>query len=240
MDSSAARAPFHTTRWSVVQAAGDRDHPRARAALEELCISYWRPLYSFARRRGDGHEEAKDAVQDFFTILIEKRSIDAADPTLGKFRTYLLAAFQHYCNDARDRASAKKRGGDRKLLNLTFDDADVSSSEPAGGLDPARAFDRDWAAALLERVFVKIQKEYEQSGRGPLFLELKLHLTNDPAAKSYLQIAGELRASEGAVKVAAHRMRERFRECLRNEVAETVGSAADVDAEIKALFEALA
>ncbi|MFN0204870.1 MAG: RNA polymerase sigma factor [Planctomycetota bacterium] len=242
-NDSTNHSPFANTRWSVVVAAGDRAHPDAERALEELCNCYWSPLYSYARRSGHDSESARDAVQGFFANLIEKRSIGGADPKRGRFRSYLLGAFQHYLSDERDRGNAQKRGGGRKLLslNFTFDGAEERyQKEPAGGATPGEAFEREWALLLVNQVFTTIRGEYEQSGKLKLFEELKNHLTGDPASRPFAEIAAKLAATEGAVKVAAHRLRERFRERLRNEVAQTVKDHNEIDDEIRSLMNALA
>lgn len=226
----------------MVAAAADRAHPDAARALEQLCGDYWPPLYSFARRTGLDRDRAADAVQEFFTILIEKRSIGGADRACGRFRSYLLGAFQHFLHDARDRERAAKRGGGRTALSISFafdDEESRYQNEPADPSTPEAAFDRAWALLLLNRVLARLRAEYEHSGKLTLFELLKSRLTGESGAAPFAEIAAARGTTEGAIKVAAHRLRERFRELLRMEVAHTVDSTGTVDDELKHLMEAL-
>jgi RNA polymerase sigma-70 factor (ECF subfamily) len=232
-------AAFLTTRWSVVVAAGRPDEPRSRAALAELCGAYWRPVYAYVRRRGHAAEDARDLTQAFFTRLLEKNAVQGADPERGRFRGWLLGAAKHFLANEWDRAQALKRGGGRAPLSLDFESADARLGlEPAHELTPERAFERDWALAVLERAFGGLEAQWHARGRGELFAGLKDSLVGG-AAQSYRALGERLGLSEGAVKVAAHRLRRAFREALRAEIAETVEDEAELESELAHLIEAL-
>lgn len=230
-------ATFHTTRWTrVLAAAGEGDG--AREALAALCTAYWYPLYAYARRRGAGAEDAADLVQGFFARWIEKRDLRAVTPEKGRFRSFLLATFQHHLANARDRELASKRGGGRVVLAIDFADGDERfEREPARSLTPEQEFERAWALEVLAAATERVEREYRSSSRGELFDALRGELAG--ASAPHAEVAERLGTSAGAVKVAAHRLRERFGESLRAIVAETVASPAAVDAEIGALLRAL-
>jgi RNA polymerase sigma-70 factor (ECF subfamily) len=230
---------FATTRWSLVAAAGDPAAPDARAALADLCRGYWFPVYAYVRRRGHDHHAAQDLTQAFFARLIEKNDLAAADRTRGRFRSFLLAACQHFLANEHDRTTAKKRGGGRPAVSLDFADADGRfGREPATDETPERAFERRWALELLEQAVAELRREYAESGRGRLFDALKGVLTGG-ADVPYTALAAELGLTEGAVKVAAHRLRQRYRDRLREAIARTVADPAEVDDEIRSLFAAV-
>jgi RNA polymerase sigma-70 factor (ECF subfamily) len=231
---------FATTRWSLVAAARDRSLPGARHALAELCRAYWYPVYAYVRRRGHDHDRAQDLTQEFFARLLETDGLAGVDPDKGSFRSYLLAACQHFLANQHDRECAQKRGGDRSFVPLDFDAAAGRwGREPAHAETPERLFERGWALALLEQVLGRLRSEYELAGRGPLFDLLKGRLTGT-AATAHAVVAADLGLSEGAVKVAVHRLRKRYGELLRDEIAQTLGDPALVEDEIRALFAALA
>jgi RNA polymerase sigma-70 factor (ECF subfamily) len=231
---------FATTRWSLIVAARDRNAPEARAALSELCRVYWYTVYAYVRHRGWSHDEAQDVTQEFFTRLLEKDVLASVDEGRGRFRSFLLAACRHFLSNERDRTHAQKRGGDRHVLSLDFADAEGRyHQEPARAETPERLFERRWAVALLGQVLDRLQQEYLAAGKSRLFQSLKIYLTGD-GGPSYAQVAAELGSSEGAVKVAIHRLRRRYRELLREEIAQTVESAEQVEDEIQALFRAVA
>jgi RNA polymerase sigma-70 factor (ECF subfamily) len=231
---------FHTTRWTVVLSAGRKDTPGSRDALSSLCAAYWYPLYAFARRRGLHRQEAEDLTQGFFAALIEKNFAAAADPERGRFRTYLLTAFKRYMGKERERERAQKRGGRRALLSLDFEDGERRYAlEPSHAITPERIFDRRWAILLLERTLDALRAEMEQACRGELFKALKSHLKAGADPESYKDMSARLGMTEGAVKAAAHRMRARYRDLLRAEVAETVAGPEEVDLEIRHLLEAI-
>jgi RNA polymerase sigma factor (sigma-70 family) len=233
-------APFLTTRWSVVRNAAGSDEPRARAALAELCAAYWKPLWAYARRRGRSHEDASDLTQGFFARLLEQRAVGAADPGCGRFRSYLLGAFKHFLANEWDRERTLKRGGGRTLLSLDFGLAGADFAlEPADAATPEHAFDRDWALAVLERAYGSLRESYAARGRVALFDALRTVLAPTGATPTYRALGLELGLSEGAVKVAAHRLRRAFRASLRAEIGQTVESEADLELELTHLIEAL-
>jgi RNA polymerase sigma-70 factor (ECF subfamily) len=230
---------FATTHWSLVLAARDRAEPGADDALASLCGLYWYPLYAYVRRRGHGADGAHDLTQEFFARLLEKDFLAGVDRGKGKFRAFLLAACNHFLANEHDRARAKKRGGGRAILSLSASDAEGRyRAEPADALTPEKLFERRWALALLQQVMTRLRDEFEAKGKGRLFDRLRGFLVGEKGA-GYRQAANELRLSEGAVKVAVHRLRQRYRELLHEEIARTVGAAEEVEEEIRALFAAL-
>ena len=230
---------FATTRWSLVAAAADPADPQTRAALAALCTAYWYPVYGYVRRQGHPHHAAQDLTQAFFARLLEKNDLAAADQTRGRFRSFLLAACRHFLLNERDKEAAKKRGGGRHRLALDFADADGRfSREPATEETPERAFDRQWALGLLARAVAELRAEYVESGRGKLFDARKDVLVGG-AEVGYAELAGPLGMTEGAVKVAVHRLRQRYRDRLRAAIADTVSSADEIDDEVRDLFAAL-
>lgn len=230
---------FATTRWSLVLAAGETTTDAARAALDELCRAYWYPLYAAARRGGRSPEQAEDLVQGFFTRLLDKHALAAATPERGRFRSFLRASFEHYASNERAREHAQKRGGDRLHLSLYGEEGERRYAlEPADAATPERAFERDWALELLDRALRRVRADYVERGQEPVFEALKGALTA-PGGHAPSAAAG-LGLSPGAARVAAHRLRERYRRALRAELADTVGDDADADDELRALFAALA
>jgi RNA polymerase sigma-70 factor (ECF subfamily) len=224
----------------VVVRAGRADTPRARAALEQLCRNYWQPLYAYVRRSGHSREEAEDLTQEFFARLLAQNTVARADPERGRFRSFLLASLKHFLANEWDKARTQKRGGGAQLLPLEFGTAETRCAQPvAPGDTPDRAYDRQWALALLEVVLGRLRREYHDAGREDLFLGLKDTLSGGRAEIPYRALAGRLGLSEGAVKVAAHRLRHRYRELLREEVANTVAGPGDTEDELKALLAAL-
>jgi RNA polymerase sigma-70 factor (ECF subfamily) len=240
MDTPAAPVRFATTRWSLVLAAGGGEaSAESSRALADLCGAYWYPLYAHARRRGLSRDEAQDRTQAFFARLLETGDLADADRTRGRFRTFLRAAFDHFLSNARDFDRALRRGGGRPLLSL-----DIPLGESRLGLEPAdtetpeRIFDRRWALALLDRALNRLRDEYHFAGKAALFEALRPALAGDRST-SYAEVAARLQMTEGAVKVAVHRLRARCRDLVRAEVAETVGDPEDVDDELRHLFAAL-
>jgi RNA polymerase sigma-70 factor (ECF subfamily) len=237
---SAAR--FATTRWSLVVSAG-RGHnsPPAREALAALCQAYWYPLYAFLRRQGTPAEEAQDLVQSFFAELLEKDRLAAADRQRGKFRSFLLASLRHFQANQWRAASARKRGGGQSTISLDAAAGERRFAlEPAHGLTAERVFERQWALALLDQTLAAMQAELAAAGKAELFDCVKEHLGGDRGEVPYRQLAEELGMSEGAIKVAVHRFRERWRELLREQIAETVAGPYEVEAELRDLFAAVA
>ena len=230
-------AVFVTTHWSVVLSAQDPDSPRAFEALEALCQAYWYPLYAFIRGQGRSPHDAQDLTQAFFAKVLEKNYLRAAAREKGRFRTFLLTAFKHFLADDWDRRHAQKRGGFATVLSIDQEQAESRfAAEPAHGLQPDILFDRQWATILLERVTARLENEYKTSGREALFNALRACLVKDEEAASYARIASRLDLTEAAVKMAVHRLRGRYREILRAEIAETVSSPEEVKAEIRHLF----
>lgn len=224
----------------MVAAAQDREAPEAQQALADLCGSYWYPLYAYIRRQGHSADQSQDLTQEFFTRLLEKDFLQAVDPRKGKFRSFLLAACKHFLSNERDRAMAQKRGGGKSMVSIDFDSADGRyRQEPADTLTPDRLFERQWALALLDRVLFLLRQEFEQGGKKSLFDRLKFTLTGDRGQMPYHKISQDLGMSEGAVKVAVHRLRQRYRELLREEIGQTIDDPAHVEDEIRQLFAAL-
>ncbi|MGD0252586.1 MAG: sigma-70 family RNA polymerase sigma factor [Verrucomicrobiota bacterium] len=235
------RPVFVTTHWSVVLTAARSDTTRARAALENLCQTYWPPLYAYVRRRGYSPEDAQDLTQTFFARLLERNAVAGVDPAKGRFRSFLLASLKHFLANEWDKAKAQKRGGGQVMIPL-----DIKSAENSGGFEPAdnltaeNIFERRWALTLLEQVLRRLRAEYVRAGRENLFEQLKPTLTETSRTVAYAEIAIRLGTTEGAVKVAVHRLRQRYREVLRAEIADTVANPGEVEDEIRNLFAALA
>jgi RNA polymerase sigma factor (sigma-70 family) len=237
---SQAAGRFASTHWSLVAAAGRGGSPEARAALAVLCQAYWYPLYAYARRRLASADDAQDLTQEFFARLLEKDYLAAADPRRGKFRSFLLAAFKHFLAREHERAAAQKRGGGRRPLPLDFPDGERRyRHEPADPTTPETLFERRWALTLLEQVLARLRQEFTGAGKGPLFEALKGTLTGDGTAEPYARIGQDLGLSEPVVKTAVHRLRRRYQELLRAEVAQTVASPAEVEDELRDLFAAV-
>jgi RNA polymerase sigma-70 factor (ECF subfamily) len=223
-----------------VVAAGDRDAPEAREALAELCAAYWFPLYAFIRRKGNGPDDALDLTQGYFAQLLEKRKVAAADPDKGRFRSFLLADCTHFLAHSAERDRAGKRGGGNAPLSIDARDAEGRYlCEPAHDQTPERLFERDWAMALLAVVLAQLRVEYHDSGRSETFEVLKGALTEDSRSVPQSELAARLGTSPGAVQVAIHRLRKRYRVLVREAIAATVAHPAEVEAEIKDLFAAL-
>lgn len=233
------RSDFATTHWSlVVAAAGDSDP--ARSALSELCETYWYPLYAFARRTGSDVEEARDLTQGFFAELLAKGYLAQADHERGRFRTFLLTSFRHFRSKERDRAHAAKRGGPLPTLSLDFTAGEQSYvAEPRASGTPEQLFEKRWALTLLERTLDDVRREYTDSGKSQLFGLLEPTLIGDSPAASYAEIGKRIDMTEAAVKVAAHRLRRRYRDRLRATVAATVADPSKVDDELKHLVLAV-
>jgi DNA-directed RNA polymerase specialized sigma24 family protein len=237
-----APARFPTTHWSRVARAGGEPTPEARAALAELCGAYWYPIYALIRRKGHGADEALDLTQDYFARLLENGTVAAADPEKGRFRSFLLADCSFFLADRRDRDRALKRGGGRPVLSIDVRDAEGRFlREPCHDQNPERMFERDWALALIARVFEHLEQFYHRTGRAGLFRRLKPLVSADPDAASRAAVAAELGVTEGNLRVAIHRMRARSAARLRDEVAATLRDAGDDDVadELRALFAIL-
>jgi RNA polymerase sigma-70 factor (ECF subfamily) len=232
---------FVTTHWSVVLTAGRNDTTRAHAALAKLCQTYWYPLYAYVRRRGQSPEDAQDLTQEFFARLLEKNWVGNADQTKGRFRSFLLSAMNHFLADEWDKARAQKRGGGVPLVPLQFETAETRYGvEPADSATPERTFERRWALTLLEEVLNHLRTEYEQEGKADLFTTLNPCLVGERTAQPYAELATKMGVNEGTVKSAVHRLRQRYRQLLRDEIANTVAGAEEVDEELRHLFAVLA
>jgi RNA polymerase sigma-70 factor (ECF subfamily) len=221
----------------MVLAARD---PGARSALASLCEQYWYPLYAYVRYRGRPPDQAQDLTQEFFTRLLEKHYLKAIDQSKGKFRSFLLAAFQHFLSNEADRVRAQKRGGAKRIISIDGTAAEKRFSvEPAHRLTPEKLFDQRWALTLLDQAMTVLRKEFEDAGKQSFFDRFKSFLVERPGESGYRKAARELGISEGAMKVAMHRFRRRYRDLLRQCVANTVDDPALVDDEIRDLFVAL-
>jgi RNA polymerase sigma factor (sigma-70 family) len=229
---------FRTTHWSVVLAAGGGCSPDADTALEKLCRAYWYPLYAYIRRRGHDAHEAQDLTQAFFADLLVRNSLAAAQPQKGRFRSFLLGAAQNFLSKEHERTQTLKRGGHCTFLSL--DEADAEGRyrhEPAHDWTPEKLFERRWAMTLLDHTLAALRREYGRAGKQSLFDALQAFLSVDAA--SYPEAAAALRLSEGAVRVAVHRLRRRYGEVLRAEIAQTVANPGEVEEEVAHLFEVL-
>jgi len=237
LPESSDAAHFAATRWTMVlSAARGLQTPRAAAAMAELCRIYWYPLYAFIRRRGHPAPEAEDLTQEFFARLLEKHFLAAADREKGRFRTFLLMAVKRFLANEHDRARAQKRGGRQRIVPLEgFGPKTRYSLELADTLTPERLFERQWALALLDQVLARLQKEMAAGGKAALFESMKGHLAGS-RGESYAATAARLGKSEGAVKVAVHRLRRRYRELLQEEIAHTVAGPEEIEEEIRYLF----
>jgi RNA polymerase sigma factor (sigma-70 family) len=231
---------FAVTRWSVVLAAGSSDSTHARDALETLCRAYWHPIYAFIRRQGHSPHDAQDLTQEFFARLLQKNYLGGVDRAKGRFRSFLLVCLKHFLANEWDKAGAQKRGAHPVLISTNVQSAESAyGQEPAESATADKIFERRWALTLLEQVLARLRAEYTRDGKARTFEELRSTLTGERRAVPYAEIAPRLKISEGAVKVAVHRLRQRYRELLREEIAHTVSGPEQVEEEIRALFAAL-
>ena len=231
---------FVTTNWSVVLSAGHSDTTRARAALARLCQTYWYPLYAYVRRRGHSPHDAQDLTQAFFTHLLERQSLAGADPERGRFRSYLLTALTHFLINEWEKTRAQKRGGGAQLVSLDLAAAEERFDlEPADPATPGKIFDKQWALTLLNQVLNQLEAEYRDAGKPELFTALQQTLAGRRESLPYAELADRLGQSEGAVKVAVHRLRKRYRNLIRAEIAHTLDGSSDIEEEMQHLFRAL-
>jgi RNA polymerase sigma-70 factor (ECF subfamily) len=234
----AGPSDFPTTRWTLVIAAADPQRKEARSALVSLCEGYWYPLYAYVRRRGYPADQAQDLTQEFFIRVLEGRYLDRADPEKGRFRAFLLTSMKFSLADEADRNRAQKRGGGH-VLSLEFSAGEERyQREPAHDETPERIFERRWALSVLDRVVEKLRDEFVHHGRPEHFERLKVFLLGHADAP-YAALAREMNTSEGALKVAIHRLRKRYRELFRQEIADTVADPAEVESELRFLAAAL-
>ena len=238
MSAMQPSAQFESTRWSLVLRSRDENTGMRRKALSELCHAYWFPLYAFLRRSGRGVEDAQDLAQEFFARLVDGTLLSGADPARGKFRTLLLAALKNIDANAWAAAQAQKRGGGVEVVGLDVAMAeDRWQAEPESGA-PETAFDRAWANTVMDRADTQLQAEYGAGGKAALFAELFPRLNGGRAADGLAAVAERLGMSEAAVKMALSRMRPRYADALRAEIAQTVGSHGDVQEELRYLLAA--
>lgn len=232
---------FETTQWTLVLAAGDGDDREAREALASLCQSYWHPVFAYLRAHGLDRQEAEDVTQGFFTRLIEKGVLRHARRERGRFRSFLLASLKHYLSNERQRERAKKRGGDRVLLHLEPEEVERRLASEAGTeATPEDLFLKHWALTVLDRVLASLGAEMRRRGQAEPFDLLQGLLTGQADGLRYKDVAARLGTTESAVKVRVHRLRRRFGELLRAEVAQVVSSPDEVEDELAALLEAVA
>ncbi len=237
---SSDAADFAATRWTLVlSAARGAQTPRAAAAMAELCRIYWYPLYAFIRRRGHDVHDAEDLTQEFFARLLDKHFLAAADREKGRFRTFLLMTVKRFLANEHDRTQARKRGGGQRIVPLEGLEPEARyHQEPADSLTPERLFEQQWALTLLDQVLSRLQAEMTAAGKAALFEAMKGHLTGG-GDESYAATAARLGMSAGAVKVAVHRLRRRYRDILQEEIAHTVAGPEEVEEEIRYLFTCL-
>jgi DNA-directed RNA polymerase specialized sigma24 family protein len=236
--SEARGGVFATTHWSVVlRAAGQHGTPASAEALEQLCRSYWYPLYAFVRRQGRSPEDAQDLTQDFFAHLLSHGFPCGARPERGKFRSFLLVALQHFLVDQHRHADAAKRGGGQRMISLDVNRAEERfGEEPHGASTPEKLYERAWAMTLLERARLRLGNEYGAAGKRGLYERLKAFPLAGKSDQSFEQAAAELGMSVGALKAAVHRMRSRYRELVREEVGHTVADPSELQAEARYLI----
>jgi DNA-directed RNA polymerase specialized sigma24 family protein len=236
MPDAPDRHRFATTRWSLVLALRDRSAPDAAAALATLCETYWYPVYAFIRRTGKSTDDARDLTQAFFTRVIEKDYFSQARQERGRFRSFLLTSVRHFLSNQQDWDRAEKRGGRTPHLSLEFDSGErMYQIEPVEHTTPESLYERRWALAVLDNAMAQVRAKYEGSGRGDLFLHLQPFLTGDDPG-SYADLAAKVGSTEGALRVAVHRMRQQFGAALREAIAETVEDPGEVEAELRHLL----
>ena len=234
------RPVFATTHWSVVLAAGGTETTRAQQALSRLCHAYWYPLYAYVRKRGSNPQDAEDLTQDFFARLLRKRSLSHLTREGGRFRSFLLKSMNHFLTDEWRRAHVQKRGAG-KVISLDAGTAESRYAiEPADRHTPETLYDRAWALILLNAVFRRLRDEYARTGKAAMFDELQFCLTGERSAIPYAELASRLNQPENTVKTHVHRLRRRYRELLREEVAQIVASPSEIEEELRSLFRALA
>ena len=232
-----AQPLFATTHWSVVLATAGEDQPQATAALEQLCQTYWYPLYAYVRRRGYSPEDAQDLTQQFFLRFLRKNYPAQADRAKGRFRSFLLLTLNHFLSDERERATTRKRGGGQVFISLDEQaPEDRYRLEPADELDPEKVFERRWAQTILDQALARLRTEFVSSGRAEHYEVLKSFEPGEQKTLSYAEAAARLGVSESAVKSMIHRLRQRHRELVREEIAQTVSSVSEIDEELRHLL----
>jgi RNA polymerase sigma-70 factor (ECF subfamily) len=237
----ADRSPvFVTTHWSVVLSAQDRDSLHSVVALEKLCRIYWQPLYLYVRRRGYSPADAEDLTQGFFAWLLERNWLERADQQRGRFRTFLLTSAGNFLSNEWDKTRTQKRGSGR-IVSLQGEEEETGlAHEPADRLTPEQSFEWRWALTLLDQVINRLGAEFSRDGKVELFEALKPCLLGERTAQPYAALALKLAMTEGSVKVAVHRLRQRYRQLLRDEIAQTVAKPEEIEDELRYLFAVLA
>ena len=231
---------FATTHWSVVLAAREPDAPQAAAALEKLCRTYWYPLYAYLRRRGYGEHDAQDLTQGFFEHLFERDWLQNVARDKGRFRSFLRASLNYFLADQRDRANAQKRGGGRPIISFDAHEAEERYRlEPVDERSPDKLFERRWAMTLLDQVLARLAQEFSDAGKRELFNRLQPFLVEGSSEKTYAEIAREAGMTEEALKKAVQRMRRRYHQLFREEIAQTVASPEEVEEELRHLCQVL-
>jgi len=239
-DSSATSRGFHTTHWTVVLTAREKDGTAAQEALASLCSTYWYPLYAFIRRQGSSPHEAEDLTQAFFYHFLERHALGHVQPAAGKFRSFLLACLKNFLANERERAHAQRRGGGQSLVPMAGPDAEKRYSlEPADQRTPEAVFERRWALAVLERTMTELRQEYATAGKCDLFEALQGFLPGGHGETSRADLAAKRGVSVGAIDVSVHRLRQRFGGLLRQQVAQTVSSDDEVEEEIRYLISVI-
>jgi RNA polymerase sigma factor (sigma-70 family) len=233
---AAACAEFKTTRWATVRKACCDDSPSGQQALADLCRDYWYPLYAFARRQGHSPEDGKDLTQGFFARLLEKDYLKRAEPTRGRFRTFLLSSFKHFLINDWAKNRAEIRGG--KFLFVSWDELveERYAREPFHELSPEKLYDQRWALTLIEKAMASLRHEYAATGDLAVIESLQGFLTEDSGGESYKAVAARLNLTEDAVKMRVHRLRQRFGMLLREQIADTVADVQEIEDEMRCLF----
>ena len=235
-----AAGHFLTTRWSVVLAATGEPSPAAADALNRLCAAYWYPLYAWMRCRGSSHHDAQDLNQAFFVHLLDQERLRTTGPHKGRFRSFLLASLKNFLANEHDKAQALKRGGQFTIISMDEEqDESRFKFTPSHHVTPDQAFEQNWAVTLLEAVLGQLREEYTRANKAALFDALQNYLSGDRGLTPYAELAVRMKMSEAALKMAVLRLRRRFGERLRQEIAHTVTTEAEIDGEIRALFAAV-
>jgi RNA polymerase sigma-70 factor (ECF subfamily) len=239
-ENAAGPRVFATTHWSVVLAAGETDSPPARSALETLCRAYWYPIYVYVRRKGHGADDAQDLTQEFFAQLIAKERLRLADREKGKFRTFLLAMLDYFLAREWSRAHRQKRGGQFIFISLDQQTPEERYQlEPADNQTPEKKFLRHWALTVLEHSMNALEQECRKNGKGALFSEAQELLSRERDVAGYAEISRRLNMNEGAARMAVHRLRRRYGELLRDEIAQTVCGPEEIEEEMRYLLSAV-
>jgi len=232
----ARAAQFANTRWSLILVSRQHDKPGSREALEKLCALYWYPLYAFVRRKGYDHHQAEDLTQAFFERLLEKHFLAEVKPEAGRFRSFLLAALNHFLANEWDKTQAEKRGGGKTLVSFDSEPLETRYRlEPVDHTTPETLYERRWAMTILDQALAQLQREYTADGNGGLFEALKNCLSGGNAPVSRAEIAGQLHINVNSLDTAIHRLRQRYRVALRKQIAPTVNSTEEIDEEVRYL-----